>query len=142
MRKSVILTATLLLLGGCTGLTGPPRTAAPPAPVPARVEPPVAETQAPPQAVTPPRATPRPAAAVRIDNTSIESFRASWERLRASLSPTQQTHLNNAVVRLTFAPYGGATNLPPDLRNSPMVPEMIRHRIDGLTYAEIVALAQ
>jgi hypothetical protein len=92
-------------------------------------------------APAPPRAAaPRPTA-VRIDNSSIESFRASWERLRSNLSPAQQRDLNDAVVRLAFAGYGGASQVPANLRNSPMAAEMIRERIAGLTYAEIVALS-
>ena len=138
MRKSAVLTAVTILLGGCAVVTGPPAPVRP-APVPARVERPAPETS--PQPVAQPRATPRRPQAVRIDNTSIEAFRLSWERLRASLSPAQQADLNAAVVELTFAGYGGATNIPGNLRSSPIVPEMIRHRIAGLTYAEIIALS-
>lgn len=146
MRKSAILTTVTMLLGGCTGLIGPTRSEAPLEPAPARAEPPSSLVQTPvpppvqPQAPRQPRATP-PQAAITIDNTSIDAFRASWGRLRSSLSPAQQTDLNDAVVRLAFAPYGGATNVPANLRNSPVVPEMIRHQIAGLTYAEIIALA-
>jgi hypothetical protein len=45
------------------------------------------------------------------------------------------------VTRLTFAPYGDASNLPRNLRDSPIVPEIIRDRIAGMTYAEIIALS-
>ncbi len=139
MRNSSVLTAVaMLLLGGCASVSPP--TPVPPAPV--VVEAPAPEPVEPPQpAVEPLPAPPRPEA-VRIDSASIESFRASWERMRASLSPAQQADLNNAIVRLTFADYGDVTRLPPNLRNSPIVPEMVRHRIAGLTYAEIIALAQ
>lgn len=78
---------------------------------------------------------------VRIDNHSIAAFRESWALLRASLSPTELAALNDAVVRLAFVRYGGATNLPVNLRLSPIVPELIRDRIDGLSFAEIIALA-
>jgi hypothetical protein len=111
-----------------------------PAPVPA------------PEARPPPEARPaqpspqvtrqRPPAAVRVDNASLESFRRSWQRLRASLSPAQQTTLNGAVASLAFAGYGSATDLPRNLRDSPIVPEMIRNRIDGMTYTEIVELSR
>jgi len=138
MRMSARLTAVTLLLGGCAVVT-PPAGEVRPAPVSARVEPATPESTR--QPAAPPRATPRRPQAVRIDNTSIESFRASWERLRASLSPAQQADLNHAVVQLTFARYGGAGGLPGNLLSSPIVPEMIRHRIDGLTYAEIIALS-
>jgi hypothetical protein len=137
MRTSAMLTAVALLLGGCAVVTSPP-AAVRPASLPARAEAP--PERSPPTAPSA-RATPRRPQAVRIDNTSIESFRASWERLRSTLSPAQQAALNDAVVELTFARYGGATNIPGNLRSSPIVPEMIRDRIAGLTYAEIVALS-
>jgi hypothetical protein len=139
MQKSTRLTAVALLLSGCSGLMGPPRSEAPPEPLPAAAQPRVAEAQ--PQPARPTRAVPRQPQEVRIDNTSIESFRASWQRLHASLSPAQQADLNDAVVQLTFARYGGATGLPANLRNSPMVPEMIRQRLAGLSYTEILALS-
>jgi hypothetical protein len=60
--------------------------------------------------------------------------------MRASLSLAQQADLSDAVVRLTFAGYG-ATNIPTNLRSSPIVPEMVRDQIAGLTYTEIIALA-
>ncbi len=37
--------------------------------------------------------------------------------------------------------YGGAADIPRNLRSSPIVPEMIRDRIAGLTYTEIIALS-
>ena len=61
--------------------------------------------------------------------------------MRTSLSPAQQTDLNDAIVQLTFADYGDVANYRANLRNSPIVPEMVRHRIAGLTYAEIIALS-
>ena len=138
MRQSAMLTAVTLLLGGCASYAPAP---SPPVPEPAVVaEAPPPEPPSPP--AKQPAASPQAPREVRIDSTSIESFRASWERLRASLSPTQQTALNNAIVRLYFAPYGGAANMPGNLRNSPIVAEMIRDRIDGMTYAEITALAR
>jgi hypothetical protein len=137
MRTSAMLTAVTLLLGGCAVVTSPPATVRP-ASLPARAEAPPERSAS---ATPPPRATPRRPQAVRIDNASIESFRASWERLRSTLSPAQQAALNDAVVELTFARYGGATNIPGNLRSSPIVPEMIRDRIAGLTYAEIIALS-
>ena len=135
MRKSALLTAITFLFGGCSVLVPPPSdvrdepvtTSPAPPPADARAQPPPAQRR------------PQP---VRIDNASIESFRASYERLRASLSPVQQADLTDALVRLAFAQYGGATNIPGNLRSSPLVPEMVRHRIAGLTYAEIVALSE
>ena len=77
----------------------------------------------------------------RIDNTSIDAFRASWQRLRASLSDSQRTDLNAAVARLMSVRYGGGTDLPKNLRDSAIVPEMVRDQIAGKSYAEIIALS-
>jgi len=138
MRKSAMLMAVSVLLGGCWSSV-PPRSEVRPEPAPVRAEP--ASPEARPLQAMQPRPAPRRPQAVRIDNTSIEAFRASWARLRASLSPAQQADLNDAVIELTFEDYGGVTHIPANLRSSPIVPEMIRHRIAGLTYAEIVALS-
>jgi len=101
------------------------------------------QPEAPPAAPTsPPQAArQRPPAAVRIDNASLESFRTSWQRLRANLSPAEQSALNGAVASLAFAGYDSHSDLPRNLRDNPIVPEMIRQRIDGMTYAEIVELS-
>ena len=137
MRKSAVLTAVTMLLSGCASLSPPPTV--PPARVEIAAPPP--EPEQPAQEPVQPQITPRQPQPIRIDNTSIESFRASWERMRSSLSRAQQTDLNDAIVELTFADYGDVGELPPNLRNSPIVPEMVRHRIAGLTYAEIIALS-
>lgn len=139
MRNSSVLTAiATLLLGGCASVSPP----APVPPAPVVVETPAPEPVEPLEPAVEPQPAPRRQEAVRIDNSSIESFRASFERMRASLSPAQQADLNDAIVELTFADYGDVTRLPPNLRNSPIVPEMVRHRIAGLTYAEIITLAR
>lgn len=135
MRKSALLTAVTFLFGGCSALTPAPSEVLR-EPVTTRPAPPPADAHS-----QQPRAPRRPQP-IRIDNASIESFRASYERLRSSLSPVQQADLTDAVVRLVFARYGGAANIPGNLRSSPIVPEMVRHRIAGMTYAEIVALSQ
>jgi hypothetical protein len=138
MRKAVTLTAIALLAGGCSRLSAPP-PAAPREPAPVRIEP-AEEAQS--QPAPQPRAAPPPKPEARIDNSSLDAFRASWERLRASLTPEQRAALNDAVARLAFGSYAGAATLPVNLRNSPIVPEMVRDRIAGLTYAQIVALAE
>jgi hypothetical protein len=46
-----------------------------------------------------------------------------------------------APPALAFDGYGSLADLPRNLRDSPIVPEMIRHRIAGMTYAEIVDLS-
>jgi hypothetical protein len=50
--------------------------------------------------------------------------------------------LDGAVASLAFARYGSAADLPANLRDNPIVPETIRHRIHGMTYAEIVELSR
>jgi hypothetical protein len=140
MRTTAMLTTVAWLLGGCTFtplVPAPPVADAAPEQAAAPPEP---EPEPAPQPVVQARVAPRRPQPVRIDNTSIESFRSSWERMRASLSPAQQADLSNAVVRLTFADYGGA-NIPTNLRSSPIVPEMVRHQIAGLTFTEILALS-
>jgi hypothetical protein len=137
MRKSALLTAIAMLLGGCVSVSPPLEVP----PAPARTEVTPREPEQRPQEAEQPRPTPRLSQAIRIDNSSIESFRASWERMRTSLPPAQQATLDDAVVELTFADYGDVGGLPPNLRNSPIVPEMVRHRIAGMTYAEIIALS-
>lgn len=136
MRKSALF-AVATLLGACSTL-GPAPPAAPPSPSIARAEPQPAEAP-PPRAVQPPTRPPKRPHEVRIDNQSIEAFRRSWALLRASLSPAERAALNDTVARLAFVGYE-ATNLPANLRNSPIVPELIRDRIAGLSYSEIVAL--
>jgi hypothetical protein len=126
------------LLGGCASLIPPPPPVARPEPVQAPAPPPV-EVALP--APAPPPETPQPQT-LRIDNTSIESFRASWQRLNAGLSPAKKAALDAAVARLAFARYPGGADLPRNLRNSPIVPETVRDRLHGLSYDEIVALSR
>jgi hypothetical protein len=137
MRTTAMLTTVAWLLGGCTFT---PLVPAPPVPdaAPEQAAAPPPEPE--PQPVAQARVVARRPQAVRIDNTSIESFRSSWERMRASLSPAQQADLRKAVVQLTFAGYGEA-NIPTNLRSSPIVPEMVRDRLAGLTFPEIIALS-
>lgn len=138
MQKRVILTVAALL-GGCASAPPPGPE---PLPEPVRAPQPLPEPEARSQTPQLEVARQRPPAAVRIDNASLESFRTSWQRLRASLSPAQQTSLNGAVAHLALARYGSLTNLPKNLRDSPIVPEMIRHRIHGMSYAEIIDLSR
>jgi hypothetical protein len=139
MRTKAMLTTVAWLLGGCTFTPLVPAPSVPDAaPQQGAAPPPEPEPAA--QPVAQARVVPRRPQAVRIDNTSIESFRSSWDRMRATLSPAQQSDLSNAVVRLTFAGYGAA-NIPTNLRSSPIVPEMVRDQIAGLTYTEILALS-
>jgi hypothetical protein len=123
------------LLGGCTSLNPPPPVARP-EPVQAPETPPAVVAVPPPA----PAPEPRPPQTLRIDNTSIESFRATWQRLNAGLSPAKKAALDDAVARLAFSRYPGVADLPRNLRNSPIVPETVRDQLHGLSYDEIVAL--
>ena len=139
MRKSAFLILVAALLAtGCATVTGPRPT---PAPQPARApEPQAPQARAP---STPPAVqAPRRPAAIRVDGRSLQAFRASWQRLRASLSPSQQTGLNDAVAAIALDGYGSVPGLPKNLRDNPILPEMIRDRLHGMTYAEIMALAR
>ena len=79
----------------------------------------------------------RPAA--KIDNTTLESFRASWQALVSELKPNEQLQLQVAVVRIAFAGYTSATDVPDNLKS--IGPETIRDKIDGMTYTDIMKLA-
>jgi hypothetical protein len=79
---------------------------------------------------------------LRIDNSSTESFRASWQHLYESLSATQQRNLENAVILLALAPYRGKAPAPKNLKDGAFVSEMIRSQIAGMTYEEIIELSQ
>ena len=76
---------------------------------------------------------------VRIDNSSIEAFHASWDKLYKGLSRTEQQQLQFAVIRIASGHYRSAFDVP----NNPNAigPDAIRSEIDGMTYTEIIALA-
>jgi hypothetical protein len=78
---------------------------------------------------------------VRIDNTSIESFRSTWERLYRGLSRAERRTIENAVVRIALAPYHSPTEVPQSL-NRGIGPEVIRGQIGGMTYDEIIQLSE
>jgi hypothetical protein len=134
MRTLAISALAVVTLGGC--ISGPPpvRDAAVPSTAEAAV---VARTAVPPPPVVP---VPRPApAAPRIDNASLASFRSSWQKMSDSLSASDRTKLNRAAALIAFAPYGAAS-VPLSLKDSPIVPEVIRDQIHGMTFAQIVRL--
>lgn len=78
--------------------------------------------------------------AARIDDSSIEAFHASWDKLYNALSRTEQQQLQFAVVRIAMGHYRSAFDVPSNL--SDIGPETIRGEIDGMTYADIIALAK
>ena len=76
----------------------------------------------------------------RIDNSSIEAFHASWDKLYSALPRTEQQQLLFAVIRIAMGHYRSAFDVPNNLGD--IRPETIRSEINGMTYAEIVALAK
>jgi hypothetical protein len=141
MRKLAILPVAAALLCAC--VSGGPKsegsTSASASPAPAPVTP--SAPPAPEARATPPQPAvgkPAVAAPVRIDNTTLATFRTTWRQLDASLSAAERARLNDAAKLIAFSPYAGATQLPLSLRNSPIVPEMIRDQLHGLTYPQIV----
>jgi hypothetical protein len=145
MRVATILPTAVLLRGAGAHVDAPEQEV--------RIFAPEAEPETTPEAETTekteasaslaePRPTSEPGSAVRIDNTSLASFRESWQKLYSGLSTAEQTRLRRAAAAIAFAPYSGVTNVPQDLRNSPIVPEIIRDQIDGLTYQEIIELSR
>lgn len=75
----------------------------------------------------------------KIDNTTLESFRASWQQLTAQLNRTEQQNLQFAVIRIAMSGYHSAFDVPDSLGT--IGPETIRDKIDGMTYADIMKLA-
>jgi hypothetical protein len=139
MRTSALVSAAAALLGACAHVDAPQTevaVTAPPVEAIETAEPPVP----PPQPQQPPAVT--PAAVARIDNTSLASFRRSWQELYTGLSDAEQARLTSAAAKIAFAPYRGVSSVPLDLRYSPIVPEMIRDQIAGMTYGEIIELSR
>jgi hypothetical protein len=77
---------------------------------------------------------------LRIDSSTQETFQSSWARLRASLTPQQQSQLDLAILPITLGKYRSVTDVPPSLLTG-AGPQNIRAEIDGLTFREILALA-
>lgn len=79
---------------------------------------------------------------IRIDNSSLQSFRDTWQQLYRSLSRTKRRNLENAVPLIAFGRYHSVTEVPPALLRGPIGPETIREQIAGMTYAEIIELSK
>ena len=82
-----------------------------------------------------------PAAPLRIDGSTPESFDMSWKRMYDRLSPEQQTQLNVAILPIALGRYKSFAEMPPSARAS-IKPADVRAQIDGMTFQEILALAQ
>ena len=81
-------------------------------------------------------------ATVRIDSSTPESFHASWKRLNKSLTSQQRSELSLAILPIALGKYKSLVDAPPALLNTGIGPDTIREQIDGMTFAEIVDLAQ
>ena len=81
-----------------------------------------------------------PRDALRIDGSTPERFQASWDQLNRSLTPQQQTQLSLAILPIALGKYKSATDIPGSLQG--LGPQDIRTQVNGLTYDEIIALAQ
>jgi hypothetical protein len=135
MRTSAISAVAVVTLGGCISGPAPVREGVVPRAAEPVVVAPAAVAQPPPV-----RPAPRPARVTpRIDSTSLASFRSSWQEMADSLSESDRTKLNRAATLIAFAPYGGVS-VPLSLKDSPIVPEVIRDQIHGMTFAQIVRL--
>ena len=136
MRTSAIFAVAVVQLGACiyTGAPSEVRTRAPEAAVGRTAPESDVRPSAPPREVR----TRARESALRIDSTSLASFRATWQQLYSSLSSTERANLDVAAARIAFSPYGGVAHVPQSLRNSPIVPEMVRQQIDGMTYSQII----
>jgi hypothetical protein len=78
---------------------------------------------------------------LRIDGSTPESFQASWDRLRHSLTPRQQSQLDLAMLPIALGKYKSLTEVPPSLLTTGIGPQTIRAEIDGLSFQEIINLA-
>jgi hypothetical protein len=80
-------------------------------------------------------------APLRIDGSSTEAFRVSWQRMHHSLTREQQTQLDVAVLPIALGPYKSFTAVPPSLLAG-VGPDNIRTQVDGMTFEQILALAR
>ena len=80
-------------------------------------------------------------AVIRIDGSTPESFQASWDRLHHSLTGQQQSQLDLAMLPIALGKYGSVTAVPPSLLTAGIGPQTIRTEIDGLSFQEIIDLA-
>jgi hypothetical protein len=80
-------------------------------------------------------------AVLRIDGSTPEAFQASWDRLHHSLTGQQQSQLDLAMLPIALGKYGSLTAVPPSLLATGIGPQTIRAEIDGLSFQEIIDLA-
>jgi len=78
---------------------------------------------------------------LRIDGSTPQSFQASWDRLHNSLTRQQQSQLDLALLPIALGKYGSLTEVPPSLLTTGIGPQTIRAEINGLSFQEIIDLA-
>jgi hypothetical protein len=79
-------------------------------------------------------------APLRIDGSTPAKLQASWDRLYRSLPASGQTRLELAILPIALSQYNSFKDLPPSLAAG-FGPQTIRVQIRGLTYREIISLA-
>ena len=77
---------------------------------------------------------------LRIDGSTPEKFQASWDQLNRSLTPHQQNNLSVAILPIALGKYKSATDIPSSLKG--LGPQDIRTQVNGMTYDEIIDLAE
>jgi hypothetical protein len=80
-------------------------------------------------------------AIIRIDGSTPEAFQASWDRLHSSLTRQQQSQLDLAILPIALGKYKSLTEVPPTLLATGIGPQTIRAEIDGLSFPQIIELA-
>jgi hypothetical protein len=80
--------------------------------------------------------------ALRIDSSTPEAFHASWKRLNSSLTSHERSELSLAILPIALGKYKSLVDAPPSLFTTGIGPDTIREQIDGMSFAEIVDLAQ
>jgi hypothetical protein len=78
---------------------------------------------------------------LRIDGSTPEAFRSSWDRLHKSLTAQQQSQLDVAILPIALGKYRSLLDVPPSLMAG-IGPQNIRTEIDGMSFAEILDLAR
>lgn len=77
---------------------------------------------------------------LRIDGSTPQRFQASWDRMSASLSSRQQSELSVAILLIALGKHQSLANLPPSTKSG-IGPQTVRKRISGMSFKEILALA-
>jgi hypothetical protein len=56
-----------------------------------------------------------PSTTLRIDGSSPEAFKTSWDMLHRSLTPPQQSQLDVAILPIALGKYRSLVDVPPSL---------------------------